>query len=120
MKDVSRGTVAVSCLPSREELGGKYLKLRDHIDQIVAQAKQQELLPLALSGLNAIRHTLDSLSRLSGFDRQGTQVNVAVQTNVNLNLTQIVARVIEKFDREPELKARIAQVFLRSDDEHAS
>ena len=120
MKDVSRGTVAVSCLPSREELGGEYLKLRDHIDQIVAQAKQQESLPLALSGLNSIRHTLDSLSRLSGFDRQGTQVNVAVQTNVNLNLTQIVARVIEKFDREPELKARIAQVFLEVDNEHAS
>ena len=72
---------------------------------------------MALSGLNSIRHTLDSLSRLAGFDRQGAQVNVAVQTNVNLNLTQIVARVIEKFDREPELKARIAQAFLELDNE---
>ena len=59
---------------------------------------------MALSGLNSIRHTLDSLSRLAGFDRQGTQVNVAVQTNVNLDLRQIAERVILKFDREPESK----------------
>ena len=120
MKEVSRGTAAVACLPSREELGGDYLKLRDHIDQIVTQAEQQKSLPLALSGLNSIRHTLDSLSRLSGFDRQGTQVNVAVQTNVNLNLTQIAERVIGKFDREPELKARIAQALLEIDNERTT
>ena len=34
MKDVSRRTAAVACLPSKEELGGEYPKLRDHIDQI--------------------------------------------------------------------------------------
>jgi len=117
MKEVARGTAAVACLPSRDELGGQYLKLRDHIDQIVSQAEQQKSLPLALSGLNSIRHTLDSLSRLSGFDRQGSQINVAVQTNVNLNLAEVAARLIEKFDREPELKARIAQALLEVDNE---
>jgi hypothetical protein len=50
----------------------------------------------ALSGLNSIRQTLDSLSRLSGFDRQGSQVNVAVQTNINFSPTQIAERVINK------------------------
>ena len=60
------------------------------------------------------------MSRLAGFDRQGTQVNVAVQTNVNLDLRQIAERVILKFDREPELKARIAQALLEVDDEHAA
>ena len=117
MKDVARGTAAVACLPTRDELGGEYHKLRDHIDRIVFQAEQQKSLPLALSGLNAVRHTLDSLSRLSGFDRQGATVNVAVQTNVNLDLAKIAQRVIEKFDHEPELKARIAQTLLEVADE---
>ena len=73
-----------------------------------------------MSGLNSIRQTLDSLSRLAGFDRQGTQVNVAVQTNVNLDLRQIAERVIQRFDHEPELKARIAQALLEVDNEHAA
>jgi hypothetical protein len=70
------------------------------IDQIANQAEQQGSLQVALSGLNSIRHTLDSLSRLAGFDRQGAQVNVAVLTNVQINL-QVAERVIEKFDHEP-------------------
>ena len=90
------------------------------IDQIVNQAQQQGSLQVALSGLNSIRHTLDSLSRLSGFDRQGAQVNVAVQTNVNLDLRQIAERVILKFDHEPEIKARIAQALLEVDHEPAA
>jgi predicted outer membrane protein len=85
--------------------------------ELVTQAKQQGSLQVALSGLNAIRQTLDSLSRLAGFDRQGAQVNVAVQTNVNVSLTQIAERVIDKFDHEPELKARIAQALLEVDNE---
>jgi hypothetical protein len=51
--------------------------------------------------------------RLAGYDRPiGSQVNVAVQTNFNLDLRQIVERVTKRFDQEPELKARIAQAFL--------
>jgi hypothetical protein len=40
-----------------------------------------------------------------------------VQTNINLNLTQIAERVISKFDHEPELKARIARALLEIDNE---
>jgi hypothetical protein len=119
MKEVSRGTAAVACLPSRENLNEAYFELRTRIDGIVTAAQQQGSLQIALSGLNSIRQTLDSLSRLAGFDRQGAQVNVAVQTNVNLDLRQIAERVIQKFDHEPELKARIAQALLEVDDEHA-
>jgi hypothetical protein len=120
MKEVSRGTAAVACLPSKDELGTAYFQLRGQIDQIVSQAQAQGSLQIALSGLNSIRQTLDSLSRLSGFDRQGTQVNVAVQTKLNLDLKQIAERVILKFDREPELKARIAQALLEVDHEQAA
>ena len=73
-----------------------------------------------MSGLNSIRHTLDSLSRLAGFDRHGAQINVAVQTNVNVDVVQIAELLIKKFDREPELKARIAQALLEVDDEQAA
>jgi hypothetical protein len=120
MKVVSRGTVAMICLPSKDELNTAYFELRAQIDQIVSQARAEGSLQVALSGLNSIRHTLDSLSRLAGFDRQGTQVNVAVQTNVNVDLRQIADRLIEKFDREPELKARIAQALLEVDDEQSA
>lgn len=120
MKEVARGTAAVVCLPSKDELGTAYFQLRSQIDQIVSQAQAQGSLQIALSGLNSIRQTLDSLSRLTGFDRQGTQVNVAVQTNLNFDLKQIADRVIAKFDREPELKARIAQALLEVDHEQAA
>jgi hypothetical protein len=120
MKETARGTAAVACLPSKEALNGAYFNLRDQIDEIVAQAKAEGSLQIALNGLNSIRHTLDSLSRLSGFDRQGTQINVAVQTNLKLEVTQIAERLIAKFDREPELKARIAQALLEVDHEQAA
>src|SRR4051795_3041642 len=61
MKDVSRGTAAVACLPSKDELGTAYFQLRSQIDQIVRQARTQGSLQIALSGLNSIRQTLDSL-----------------------------------------------------------
>jgi hypothetical protein len=120
MKEMARGTAAVACLPSKDDLSTAYFQLRTQIDQIVSQAQKAGSLQIALSGLNSIRQTLDSLSRLAGFDRQGAQVNVAVQTNVNLDLRQIAERVIKKFDREPELKARIAQALLEVDDERAA
>ena len=120
MKETARGTAAVACLPSKENLNEAYFELRTRIDGIVSQAEQQGSLQIALSGLNSIRHTLDSLSRLAGFDRQETQVNVAVQTNVNVDLALIAERVIQKFDHEPELKARIAQALLEVDNEHAA
>ena len=120
MKETARGTAAVACLPSKEDLNCSYFGLLDQIDEIVAQAKAKGSLQIALSGLNSIRQTLDSLSRLSGFDRQGTQVNVAVQTNVHFEIRAIAQRLIREFDHEPELKARIAQALVEVDDEQAA
>jgi carbon monoxide dehydrogenase subunit G len=107
-------------LPSKETLSGAYSELRSRIDQIVDQAQQQGSLNVAISGLNSIRQTLDSLARLAGhLQPAGTQVNVAVQTNVSLEPTQIAERLIKRFDHEPELKARIAQAFVEIDDEQS-
>ena len=71
MKEVARGTAAVACLPSKDDLGSAYFDLRARIDQIVDQAQNQGSLQVALSGLNSIRQTLDSLSRLSGLRPPG-------------------------------------------------
>jgi len=120
MNEVARGTAAATCLPTKEALNNAYFELQARIDQIVTQAQEQGSLAIAIAGLNSIRHTLDSLTRLAGYDRPiGPQVNVAVQTNVNLDLTQIVERVIKRFDHEPELKARIAQALLEVDHEQS-
>jgi hypothetical protein len=117
MKTAARGTAALACLPSKEDLNGAYFDLRAQIDEIVMQAKSEGSLQIALSGLNSIRHTLDSLSRLSGFDRHETKVNVAVQTNVHIELNTLAERIIDKFDHEPDIKARIAQALLEIDHE---
>src|SRR3954447_8539771 len=68
MKEVARGTVAVACLPAKEDLNQAYFDLRARIDQIVSQAQEEGSLKVALAGLNSIRQTLDSLTRLAGFD----------------------------------------------------
>jgi len=116
MKETARGTAAVACLPSKDDLNRSYFGLLDQIDEIVAQAKAKGSLQIALSGLNSVRQTLDSLSRLSGFDRQGTQVNVAVQTNVGVDLSDFAERLIRKFDHEPDMKGRIAAAIFEFDD----
>ena len=41
--------------------------------------------------------------------------SVAVQANVHVDVSQIVERLIAKFDREPETKARIAEALLALD-----
>lgn len=120
-KDAARGSAAVALLPSKETLSEAYFELRARIDQIVTEAQQQGSLAIAVSGLNSIRQTLDSLARLAGHHRAaGTQVNVAVQTNLNVGLTQMVERVIQQFDHEPELKARIAQALVEVDNEQSA
>jgi hypothetical protein len=120
-KEAARGSVAVALLPSKENLGGAYADLQRRIDEIVTQAQQQGSLNVAISGLNSIRQTLDSLARLAGhLQPASTQVNVAVQNNVNVGATQIAGWLIQKFDGEPELKARIAQALLEVDHEHSS
>jgi hypothetical protein len=44
------------------------------------------------------------------------KVNVAIQNNVNVNTAQIAEQLIIQFDKEPDIKARIAQALLRFDD----
>ena len=118
-KDAARGSAASELLPSKETLSSAYGELRARIDQIVEQAQEQGSLNVAISGLNSIRQTLDSLARLAGhLQPASTQVNVAVQTNVNVGAMQIAERLIQKFDHEPELKARIAHALLEEDHEH--
>ena len=120
-KDAARGSAAIELLPSKETLSSAYLELRTRIDQVVEQAQQQRSLNVAISGLNSIRQTLDSLARLAGhLQPASTQVNVAVQTNVNVGAKQIAERLIQEFDHEPELKARIAQALLEEDHEPIS
>ena len=102
MKEVARGTAAITCLPSKDELNNAYFELRSRIDQIVRQAQEQGSLAVALSGLNSIRHTLDSLTRLAGYDRPiGSRVNVAVQTNVNLDLSNLAERLSKNLTMSP-------------------
>jgi hypothetical protein len=121
MKEAAQGSAAVALLPSKEALSGAYLELQARIDQIVTQAEQQGSLNVAISGLNSIRQTLDSLARLAGhLQPASTQVNVAVQTNVNVGAKEIAERLIQQFDHEPELKARIAQALVEDDHEHKS
>jgi carbon monoxide dehydrogenase subunit G len=113
MKDAAQGSAAVALLPSKETLSGAYFELRTRIDQIVDEAQQQGSLKVAISGLNSIRQTLDSLARLAGhLQPASTLVNVAVQNNVNVSVAEITERLIQAFDHEPQLKARIAQILL--------
>jgi hypothetical protein len=71
------------------------------------------------SGLNSLRQTLDSVARLAGY-AGGAQVNVAVQTNVSIDLAQIAERLIQRFDHQPEVKAQIAQALLEIDNEQSA
>jgi hypothetical protein len=121
MRDAAQGSAAIALLPSKETLSAAYDGLRTRIDEIVEQAQQQGSLNVAISGLNSIRQTLDSLARLAGhLQPAGAQVNVAVQTNVNVGAVQIAERLIKAFDHEPETKARIARVLLEDSHEYTS
>jgi hypothetical protein len=117
-KEAARGTAAMALLPSKETLSGAFSDLHARIDEIIAQAQAEGSLKIALSGLNSLRQTLETHARLAGHIGPATsQVNVAIQNHVNVNVTQIAERLIIQFDKEPELKARIAQTLLRLGDE---
>jgi hypothetical protein len=66
MKEAARGTAAIACLTSKDDLNNAYFELRARIDRIVSQAEEQGSLAVAISGLNSIRHTLDSLIAACG------------------------------------------------------
>ena len=120
-KEAGQGSAAVALLPAKEDLSRAYSELCSRIDQIVEQAQQHGSLNVAITGLSSIRQTLDSLARLAGhLQPASTQVSVAVETNVHLGVAQITERLIQAFDHEPQLKARIAQVLLEVEDEPKS
>jgi hypothetical protein len=113
MKEHARGTAALALMPSKNELGNSYGDLLNRIDQIVEQAQQEGSLKIALSGLNSVRQTLDSVSKLASAD----QVKPAVQSNTDVDLAGVTNRILDAFDREPEVRARIAQTLLEADDD---
>jgi hypothetical protein len=117
MKEVARGTAAVACLPSKDELGSGYAELPARLDQIVRTAEQEGQSKIAITGLNSMRQTLDRLMHLAGHDRPGAQAEVAVNADIGLDLADLAERLIRKFDHEPELKARIAAAIFELDGE---
>jgi hypothetical protein len=119
-KEAARGTAAMALLPSKEDLGSAYRGLTMQIDEIVAQAKAEGSLKVALAGLNSLRQTFDSLSRLAGHDRADNNISVAVQNNIHLNVSVLAERLIARFDHQPEVKAQIAQALLEFDDGRAA
>ena len=120
-KEAARGSAAIALLPSKENMGAAYADLQAKIDAIVTQAQQEGSLHVAVSGLNSIRQTLDSLARLAGhLQPAGTQVNVSVQNTVNVAAVEIAERLIQKFDHQPERKAEIARALLEVDHEYVS
>jgi hypothetical protein len=119
-KEAARSTAAMALLPSKEELGSAYRGLTMQIDEIVAQAKAEGSLKVAIAGLNSLRQTLDSMSRLAGHDRDDTNINVGVQTNVRLDVAVLAERLMKRFDHKPEIRAEIAQALLEIDDERAA
>ena len=114
MKETARGTAAVACLPTRGQLGSAYAELKDRIDRIASQAEAEGSLKTALSGLNSVRQTLDSLCRLAAHD----EANESAPTNANLD--GLVERLIQRFDNEPEMKEKIAQALLEMNDEQSA
>ena len=117
-KEEARGTAAVALLPSKETLSGAYFELRDRIDQIVARAEQQGSLSVAVSGLNALQARLSTVWRglPAMIDRRPrrsmSQCKQAMSHRQISEPTQIAERLkarIQRFDQEPDVKARIAQ-----------
>ena len=84
---------ALATLPSRDELGGMYLDVRERLHAIIEQAEQQGTGAISVTGLNAVRQTLDSLARLAGHTGSPI-VNVGVQ--VNLSATDIAAELAKR------------------------
>ena len=82
-REATQGTVALTLLPSRNEIGGMYLDVRERLHTIIDQAEKQGTGAISVSGLNAVRQTLDSLARLAGHTMSPSQtVNVGVQLNI--------------------------------------
>ena len=115
-KQAARGSAALACLPSRQQLGSAYAELKDRIDRIAGQAEVEGSLKVALAGLNSVRQTLDSLSRLAAT----SEADVIAPLPDPMDLDGLVERILQRFDREPEMKAKIAQALLEMNDEQSA
>ena len=90
------GTIALATLPSREEFGGMYERLRREIEDLITQAKGKGSSAIVVAGLNALRGTLDSYSRLAGHvggPAAAPTVNVNVDVSITAAVQQIIAAV---------------------------
>jgi len=76
----------------------------------VTQAQQEGSLKTAISGLNTLRQTVDSLVRWN-IQSADAKADVAVQNNIRGTINQIIECVLNEFDHEPAIKARLAQTF---------
>jgi hypothetical protein len=116
MKETARGTAALASLPAPGEFHVAYANLLGNIDEIVAQAKAEGSLKIALIGLNSVRQTLDSQMRLSVHNAKATEGNTAAHTNASrADLSALAERLIEAFDHEPAMKERIARALIEID-----
>jgi hypothetical protein len=113
MKEAARGTAAIACLPSPGQLGNAYAELKDRIDAIARQAEAEGSLKTALSGLNSVRQTLDSLFRLAAH----SEVQTSTPAPVSPDLDRLLERLIRQFDHEPEMKEKLARALMEVHDE---
>ena len=120
MKEAARGTAALSLLPSKGTLNQAYSDLLARIDQIVDQAQREGSLSAAIAGLNSLRHTLNSLARLAGHDRPSQDDSATAPAAPGIDFAAIAERLSKAFDREPEVKAKIAQALVEMDHEPAA
>ncbi|WP_456660548.1 hypothetical protein [Bradyrhizobium sp. JR3.5] len=113
MKETARGTAAAACLPSPGELGNAYAELKAQIEQIARQAQAEGSLKTALSGLNSLRQTLDSLSRLAVHHDTGA----SGPPQKDLDLDRLLERLLDRFDHDPAMKQKLASALMEIDDE---
>jgi len=117
-KEAAKGSAALALIPSNENLGEVYAGLLRRIDEIVTQAQQEGSLKTAISGLNTLRQTVDSLVRWN-IQSADAKADVAVQNNIRGTINQIIECVLDEFAHEPAIKARLAQAFLKVDHDQA-
>jgi hypothetical protein len=116
MKTSAQGSAALALLPSPQKLGESYSGLIDQIEKISQQAKAEGSLRVAIAGLNSLRQTLDSLSRLAA--REVPDSGVADRKAVDLD--RIVAALIDAFDQEPAVKQKVARILVEIDNEQSA
>lgn len=121
-KEAARGSAAIALLPTAATLSESYRELGNRIDQIAKQAQHEGSLRTALAGLTSLRQTFDSLARLAAQDAAArAQTTEPAPDHPDVDGDAIVERLIQEFDQEPRIKARLAAALAQMDDErHAS